>query len=312
MALGPTLGAAISTWAGWRWIFLANLPFCLLIAIAIPRLVAEMREPADKPIHWPSVVILTMALGSVIEAFLLARESPLYMVLGLAMAAALFALFTKLQRHQTKPIFDPAVFASRAMTAAAILLVAVSVSYWALLVYLPPFFALAFGWTNEEAGIGLLILTLPMLVLPPIAARLTPRLGWRRLFGTALASMACGAALLMAASLAGDRSLAMALALVGMTAIGAGAACAHPQLSGVVVALMPAEAAGMASALTVVARQGGFAIGVAVLGAAIALEPTSSGFAGVFAIAAAASALGAAACALIPRNAESVGRISEA
>src|SRR4051812_37578502 len=28
MALGPTLGGLVSTWIGWRWIFLANIPLC--------------------------------------------------------------------------------------------------------------------------------------------------------------------------------------------------------------------------------------------------------------------------------------------
>lgn len=302
MALGPTLGAAISAWAGWRWIFLANLPFCLLIAIVIPRLVVEMREASDRPIHWQSVAVLTLALGSAIEAFLLARESMLNLAIGLAMAAMLLALFARLQRRQAHPMFDRVVFTSRPMAAAASLLVAVSVGYWALLVYLPPFFALAFGWSNEEAGAGLLILTLPMLILPPLAAHLAPRLGWRSFFGVALASMACGAILLAAASLTVDSALAMTAAVIGMIAIGAGAACAHPQLSGVVVALLPADAAGMASALTVVARQGGFAIGVALLGAAMPSEQTASGFAAVFAIAAFASAAGAAACILPPRD----------
>ena len=48
------------------------------------------------------------------------------------------------------------------------------------------------------------------------------------------------------------------LVLLGMTCIGTGAALAHPQLSGAVVALVPPDQAGMASAVTVVARQAGF------------------------------------------------------
>jgi hypothetical protein len=52
-----------------------------------------------------------------------------------------------------------------------------------------------------------------------------------------------------------------------MALIGIGAALSHPQLSGAVIALAPPEASGMASALTVVARQVGFALGVAMLGA---------------------------------------------
>lgn len=32
MALGPTIGGLVASYAGWRWIFLANIPVCALIA----------------------------------------------------------------------------------------------------------------------------------------------------------------------------------------------------------------------------------------------------------------------------------------
>src|SRR6185295_4970309 len=37
MALGPTLGGLLASWFGWRWIFYANIPFCLALALAVPR-----------------------------------------------------------------------------------------------------------------------------------------------------------------------------------------------------------------------------------------------------------------------------------
>jgi hypothetical protein len=53
------------------------------------------------------------------------------------------------------------------------------------------------------------------------------------------------------------------LALAGMAVIAIGAALVQAQLSGGVVALAPPTRAGMASALTIVMRQGGFAVGIA-------------------------------------------------
>jgi len=290
----------ISSWIGWRWIFFANLPLCMLIAIAIPRLIVEAPDERGRPVYWPSVAILALALGIAIEAFLVARESLLDLVAGLAVAAVLFVVFMRLQRRQSMPMFDPTLFRSRAMAAAAILLVTMSVGYWALLVYLPMFFGVALGWTGETAGMGMLILTLPMLVIPPLAARLGDTLGWRTLFGMALAAMALGGTVLAVAALTADAPLVMIETIIGMLLIGTGAAVAHPQLSGVIVALVPTDAAGMASAITVIARQGGFAIGVAMLGAAMPSLQTASGYAGLFALAALASALGCAACALLP------------
>ena len=63
MALGPSLGGIIGSGLGWRWIFLANPPLCALLAIVVPRVVAEARDYTDKPLDWLGVVYLTLALG---------------------------------------------------------------------------------------------------------------------------------------------------------------------------------------------------------------------------------------------------------
>lgn len=101
--------------------------------------------------------------------------------------------------------------------------------------------------------------------------------------------------------------LAASLSVGSCTAQSAPSSTAAPRSCGraaLDLALLPADAAGMASAITVITRQGGFAIGVPMLGAAMPSGQTASGFVGVFAIAAAVSALGAAACVLLPREAK--------
>ncbi|AMJ59006.1 MFS transporter [Bosea sp. PAMC 26642] len=302
MALGPSLGGMIGSGLGWRWIFLANLPFCILIALVVPRVVAEMRDSTDKPLDLVGVAILTLALGLVIEGILEARYSLIRMAIGLAGGAGLLALFAVRQRRQPRPMLDPAVFASRPMAGVAALLLAVSAGYWAVLVYLPLFLGTAFGWTASSAGLALLAATLPMLVIPPFGGRLASRLGWRRLFATALTLIAIGGCALAAAALTEPTVLALAWAFAGMMLIGTGAALSHPQLSGSVMALAPPEASGMASAVTVVARQAGFAMGVAALGALTPADLSATGFVWPFGFATAASACGVLACLLLPNS----------
>ena len=79
--------------------------------------------------------------------------------------------------------------------------------------------------------------------------------------------------------------------------IAIGAALVQAQLSGAVIALAPPTQAGMASALTIVMRQGGFAVGIAGLGATL-----SSGYATLFLAAMAAALVGAASTALFGRS----------
>jgi cytochrome c-type biogenesis protein CcmH/NrfG len=67
---------------------------------------------------------------------------------------------------------------------------------------------------------------------------------------------------------------------------------------------VPLDQAGMASAVTVVMRQAGFAVGIAVLGAVLHAEGSAIGYVWLFSVAAIASAAGlVAALALLPAQA---------
>jgi EmrB/QacA subfamily drug resistance transporter len=301
MALGPTLGGALAAWLGWRWIFWANVPLCAVIAWAVPRLVGESRSVDARAIDWIGIALMTMTLGLVIASLLQSHATFAFAALGAIASVVTIVTFVVQQRRAAAPLFDPALLAKPAVVGIIGLLVAVSVGYWSVLIYLPLFLQETFGWTSGTAGLALMAATLPMLALPAIGGRLALHCGLRRLFAIGLAAMALGNLLLAAACLCPGGFARLALALVGMACIGSGAALAHPQLSGAIVAQMPPDQAGMASAMTITARQAGFAVGIAVLGAVLLPGAPGLGFAGLYAIAAAASAAGLAAAVCLLR-----------
>lgn len=293
MAVGPTLGGAVAAWFGWRWIFLANLPFCVLAAWIVPRLVAEERAAEARPLDPVGVALLTLALGAAVET-LLAGRTVTHAAFGTAVCLGCAALFAVQQRRRLQPLLDPALLAQPAMIAVSTLLITVSIAYWAVLVYLPLFLTATFGITTEESGVALLAATLPMVFLPPLAGRLATHWGWRALFTTGLVLIALG-----------DIALALGpsgAAFAGMAVIATGAALVQSQLSGAVVTLAPPAQAGMASALTIVMRQGGFAVGIALLGGALGAQRDAAAFALLFALAAATATVGAAAAAVLLRD----------
>ncbi|MBL0898643.1 MAG: MFS transporter [Reyranella sp.] len=293
MAVGPTLGGAVAAWFGWRWIFLANLPFCLLAAWIVPRLVAEERAAETRPLDPVGVALLTLALGIAIETILAGRTAA-QAALGAAACLAFAGLFAIHQRRRPQPLLDPGLLARPAMIAVSTLLITVSIAYWAVLVYLPLFLTTTFGLSTEESGVALLAATLPMVFLPPLAGRLATQWGWRSLFMTGLMLIA-----------AGDIALALGpsgAAFAGMAVIAIGAALVQSQLSGAVVTLAPPAQAGMASALTIVMRQGGFAVGIALLGGALGTQRDAGAFALLFVLAAGFAAIGAAAARLLLRD----------
>lgn len=296
MALGPSLGGLIASWFSWRWIFYANLPFCLALALAVPRFVAETEDPDGRPLDAVAIALLTLSLGLVIDA-LLRRDGSLEVrsacFVGGVAAALLFVLR---QLHSSRPVLDPRVFATSAMAGVGALLTAIQFSYWAVIVYLPLFLSAGLMVSIEVAGIALLAATLPMLLVPLIGGRFVLHLGWRRFFIVAFGIIAAGDALLVLATVTLNRATCFAATIAGMLAIGVGAALANPQMSGVVLALAPPTQAGMASAVTMMVRQAGFAISIAALGASLKTTDAAEAFAKPFALAlfAAMAAVGAA------------------
>jgi MFS family permease len=304
MAFGPTMGGLVSSWIGWRWIFLINLPVCALVAWGVPRLVREAREAVPRPLDPLGVVLFTSALTALVEALLHGRTSASHLVAGLALSAVLLVAFGVQQRSRANPILDPVIFVQPAMVGIAILLCAVSIGYWAILVYLPLFFAAAFDWSSEVAGLALLTATLPMLFLPPLGGRLVGHLGWRLYFALALAILAAGNATIAIALISDGSAPQLIPTFCGIAAIGVGVALAHPQLSGAAVSLAPPDLAGLASAVTVVMRQGGFAVGIAVLGAVLRDQGSAISYLWPFFAAGVASAAGlVAALVLLPEPA---------
>jgi len=304
MALGPTLGGLLASWFGWRWIFYANIPFCLSLTLVVPRFVAETNDPDGPPLDPVGVALLTISLGLAIDT-LLRRDGSLAIraacLAGSAMASLLFVLQ---QWRRSRPVLDPRVFATSAMAGVGALLTAIQFGYWAVLVYLPLFLSTALLVSIEVAGVALLAATLPMLMVPLIGGRLVTQWGWRCFFVVAFGIMAAGDALLALATVSTSPAMRLAATIAGMLTIGIGAALANPQMSSVVLALVPPTQAGMASAVTMIVRQAGFAISIAALGATLTRTDMATAFAAPFALATLA-ALAAIAAAIILLPAQS-------
>ena len=301
MALGPTLGAFLASWLGWRWIFYANVPLCVALAISVPRLLAETNDPEGRPLDPVGVALLTVCLGLAIDA-LLRRDGSLAVRAASIVGSATEAfLFGWQQWRSPRPVLDPRVFATSVMAGVCALLTALQFGYWAVLVYLPLFLSGGLNVSMEVAGVTLLAATLPMLLVPLIGGYLVTHWGWRRLFTIAFGLIAIGDASLVIAALSVNPATRLAATVAGMAIIGVGAALANPQISGVALAHVPATRAGMVSAVTMIARQAGFAFSIAALGATLGTVNSAAGFAAPFALAALMALLGViAALMLIP------------
>jgi MFS family permease len=265
--VGPPVALFLAQTVGWRWLLWINAPICLAIVVLARRAV-ESRDPgaAGERIDWRGCATLASSAALLCFVLLEGRSSGLdlfWIVTLCVCAATLFGLFIFIEGRSPYPAIALGLFRSRAFLGASLAPVALSVGYWSLLVYVP---LIARGRMHlDPIGVGWLLtcLTVPMLVMPRIGARLAARLSSRHFFAGGLIVIGL-ADILLSVSVATDVNLVfivLALLLAGI-----GAALINPQISAVAIAVVPGDRAAMAVAISVTMRQFGFAVGIAILG----------------------------------------------
>lgn len=291
MVAGPPLGALIAAVFGWSWVFWINVPICVALVLLTCRTASDQAHSGTHtPLDWAGPATLTLCIGSL--AFLmLARHGPagsgvvpMPVVLGGCISA--LVLFICVERRHVAPVFDFALFGSSRFIAMCLVPIAASIGYWALLVHLPQMARGPMGLSPAATGLLLTALTVPMFLLPSVGAKVAAKLPARWYFAGGLGIV--GGADLLLALAARDLSTPLAIwAVVGALLIG-GCGCAmfNAQIAAAAVSTVPPERAATASAICVTMRQIGFSFGIALIGALLQRNDSST-YATAFAVVAA-------------------------
>ncbi|MDA0171937.1 MFS transporter [Solirubrobacter taibaiensis] len=109
-ASGWVLGGLLSGWLDWRWVFLVNVPVCLVAALLAPRVLAENRPHLSPTIDVGGAVLVTTGLGALVLAL---SGYPL----ALVPAAVLLGALVFVERRARDPLIDPRVLGRRAVLA---------------------------------------------------------------------------------------------------------------------------------------------------------------------------------------------------
>ena len=281
-ALGPAGGGLIADLLGWHWVFFINIPICLFIALGAVLVIEESRDPAQRRIDFRGIAALSALLLAVVWLLLHGPristfEIPIW--LAVVCVVALAVAFWSTQRFGTQPLIELELFSSRAFVGFCIVPMALSVAYWAVLIYLPLFLQDRLGSSLSDAWILMLAATLPMVVLPIFSARIALATETSVFFGAGLLIVSIGGFVMSGAAQLQN----LIMALIGMLIAGCGTGMLNPQLTARIVGSVRREQAGAASAISVILRQGGFAIGIALFGAVLrtSLESTSSNLSGI-------------------------------
>ena len=269
LALGPVAGGVLVDAAGWRWVFLVNVPFVLVAAPLGMRWLPESRRPGVPPLDLPGVALSTVALTGVVFALIEGVDagwtSPAVLgasVGGIAAGVAFFAL--ELRRPQ--PLFDVRVLVRPRVAAGAVAILATYIATLGMLFLLPQYVQYVQDDSALAAGFQLAPFGLGLGALAQVSGRLVPRYGTRAILLAGLLTATVGFVPLLFIS--ADSS--PALVLLGTGIVGCGLGLTFPPATAVIMNDLGVGKAGDGAAVNQLARQVGGALGVAIIGSLFA------------------------------------------
>ncbi|WP_246257098.1 MFS transporter [Amycolatopsis anabasis] len=265
LAFGPLVaGVLVTSLGGWRAFFLVAAVVLLPPLVFVP-LLPESRDAHPAGPDWPGAVTFTLGLSlfvlGVIEGPSLGWGSPL-VVGALVACVLLLAAFVAIERRAEHPMIDVSLFTQPRFLAICAMPVLLAFGFVAPLMQLPSYFMAVDGMSARSAGLLLVLLTGPTLVMPVLISSIAHRVTQRMLLVVTMVLVAAGAAWLTvihpgasAGELAGP-----------LLCIGAGFGISLAILDGAAVSAVAPARAGMAAGVFNTMRLGGESVAIAVLG----------------------------------------------
>ncbi|MFE0133565.1 MFS transporter [Streptomyces sp. NPDC059037] len=275
MAAGPVLGGVLTEVAGWRAVFLLNLPIGALIIALLTRTAPSPSRPAPLDLAGQATAVLALAglAFAVIEGGHLGWTSaPVLGAAALAVVAG--SAFHAAEKRHRAPMVPLAMLRQRQVGVSLAIGFALNAGFYGIIFMLGLYYQELRGMSGIGAGLMFVplaaVITSTNLLSPPMAERFGRR--WVIVIGQAVMVLAMFAVIPL------DADTPLWLVLVLLVPTGMGGAFAVPALTALLMDAVPAERAGTASGLLNSLRQTGGAMSVALFGVLLASDAGGTGF----------------------------------
>jgi MFS family permease len=275
MVLGQVLGgvlvAADIAGAGWRPIFLVNVPIGVAVILLVTRTLPESR--ASNPIgvdRWGTVLLggaLLALLVPLLEGRALGWPVWCWALLLLApvLAASYFAVARRLERSGGVPLLPPTLLRMPTMRHGVLIAVPVFAGFGGFMFVFALVFQTGLSYSPLTAGLALTPAAIGYLVMSLQTSRLVARYGRWVLVTGAIVQVA-GLLVLTATTLYAWPDISVLDLTPGALLYGVGQGAIAPVLFRVILSGVPTEAAGAGSGVLTTTQQTSLALGVATLG----------------------------------------------
>ena len=259
---------------GWRWAFLLPVPLLLVAAATAVRILPVGRGPEGVPLDtWGaglSLVALVPLVAALIEGPRVGWTSP-WVIGGLAAGVLLLAGFVLRELTARHPAFDVRALRHPSVAGASLVLFASYVAFMGVLFLVTLELQQVAGVTPIEYGLLLLPMSVAYWVMSRVGARVAAR-------GRSAAAVTTGLVAVVASfALPAFAPPAPGWSVPALILMGVGGGLLVPVASAAVLDALPAVSLGTSSALSVVPRFTGGAVGVAIIASAVSATSAPAG-----------------------------------
>jgi len=264
-AIGPAIGAWMSSHFGWRTLFLINVPMIVASYAAQwfgGRNAATLTlRPSSTVFDWLGSLLIGATL--VLLTFATRASAPLAWWLAAGgLAAGLFLIWH--ERRVSSPVLRLSLFNDRTFVAGAGVVATQNLAMYSLLLFVPFLFGSSSG-PNPQLGLAIIAMTATMAATSPVGGWLADRFGARVVvFTGGLAGMVGVVGLMRLPASSGALAVGLSLLFVGL---GLGLSTGPAQAAA--LRAVPAVYSGGASATVSMLRYLGAVIGTVVISYAV-------------------------------------------
>ncbi|HEY4431406.1 MAG TPA: MFS transporter, partial [Paenibacillus sp.] len=155
--LGPLLGAYITEYVGWQWVFYINLPLGIIALFLIATSYKESISHAKQRIDWGGAFTLVSAIICLMFALELGGNQYAWdssVILGLfAGFAVLLLAFIFIERVAAEPVISFAMFSKRLFATSSVTALFYGSAFIVATIYIPIFVQGVFGGSATNSGL---------------------------------------------------------------------------------------------------------------------------------------------------------------